>query len=242
MNNNLTTDLNARLSPQEFMTEIASVDYLHKAVPGFMKTQAAQAYPKFCLTGEMISSLGVLRIVIEDPTVINPETISVKFRLTGILDTKTGEMVGQDASAKGRPLEAGMSWLKGFKSNPGVLLTPETLAPEAWDALVQYAAFYEEVGSEAFYNEYTTRRLYLSPLSPVAQFQFLLQTRLNLSGQTQYSVGITSEGFSKGAFTVLGSGVTSSTSVEELVAIPVPAAAAKLQAPATARNGKAIPF
>jgi hypothetical protein len=241
MKNTLTTDLNARLSPQLFLAEVASVDYLHKALPAFLKKQAAQGYPKFCLTGEMISSLGVVRIVIEDPTVINSESISVKFRLTGILDTKTGEMIGQDASARGQSLEAGTAWLKGFKSNPGVLLTPESLAPEAWGALVQYAEFFNEVGSDAFYNEYTTRRLYLSPLSPTAQFQFLLQTRLNLSAQTQYSIGITSEGFSKGAFTVLGSGVSSASSVEELVAIPVPAAAQKLVTVAP-QSGKPVAF
>lgn len=232
-----TTDLNQVLSPVDFMQDIAECSEIRNQIPLLFENQAIEeASPMFYLTGPQISSEGLMRIVILDPTVNsvdaqgNPTSISVKLKLTGIMEVKTGHMIPQEAGAGGRPLANGCEWLRGFTLNPALLITPQTLAPEAWAPLVEYAARFKEMGPDAFYNENARDRLYLSPVADASVFWFNLQTRLDLSGKSTYSVGITSVAFHPGSFSVLGAGVRPATHVATPPARTAPAAPSPIKA------------
>jgi hypothetical protein len=213
----LTTDLNVRLSPFELIQELAEEPELRNQLPLLFEEQAVRKCPKFYLTGEQVGEQALMRIVIEDPTVV-PGGISVKFRLTGIMHQESGEMVPQNRSQRGMGLGQGQAWMKGFKSNPGIILTPQHLSPEGYGALEEYANFYASVGRDAFYNEHSGNRLFLAALDPSAQFQFYIQVRTNPTNGG-YALGITGESFKIGSFGILGTGVTQATELEEYVEI-----------------------
>lgn len=217
----MTTQVN-QAATEQFISYLYSDENLHQAlfsIPEVFIQQGRDAAETFFVDTNLMSrraytredgSHDLIRIVLEEPKAVEDGVI-VKFRLSGLMDTESGEC---------RPMGAGTelgdteTWLRGFRST-NVLFTPESveagIITEAdYAALEQYAEMWAEICEEegtadAMYTKENARkRLWLVASNDEGLFTFDMELRQNPNNGDQV-VGITNIAFSD--LHVIGAGV-----------------------------------
>lgn len=218
----MTTQVNAAATEQ-FIAYLYSDETLHQAlftIPEVFVQQGRDAAEQFFVDNTLLSrrayaredgATDLIRIVLEEPKLAD-EGVVVKFRLSGIMDTNSGDLRPHGASSEMGDTE---TWLRGFRST-NVLFTPESveagIITEAdYAALESYAEMWAEIceeegSSDAMYTSDNARkRLWLVSTNDDGLFTFDMVLRQNpQSGEPV--VGITNIAFSD--LHVIGSGVT----------------------------------
>lgn len=221
------TRSSSELSPQEFIrmldSEVGTKQHLAAYMPEFFWQQAVAGCSHFIVPTEMIQDR-LVNIVLEQPTQINDSTVSIKFRLSALMDNQTFNFV--PLSKNNQNVNAG--WLSGFRSLSIDLgddvVAKGYLTSEEIDYLKIHAEFYNRVGNEAYSKdrEYTKTRPYLSNVEGKSgEFLFLCDVRLRpLNNEEKIqieagaheddfqaareSIGIILKGWTPGAFRLIG--------------------------------------
>jgi hypothetical protein len=207
---------------ESFISYLYSDENLHEAlftIPEIFIQQGRDAAESFFVDSSLLSkrayaredgSNDLIRIVLEEPK-LTDEGVIVKFRLSGLMNTESGEL---RPMAAGNTMADNETWLRGFRST-NVLFTPESvdagIITEAdYAALENYAEMWAEICEEegtadAMYtSENAKKRLWLVSSNDDALFTFDLVLRQN-PNNGDHVVGITNVAFSD--LHIIGAGV-----------------------------------
>lgn len=222
------TRSSSELSPQDFIKmlddQVGTKKHLAGFMPEFFWQQAVEGCSHFIVPTEMIQDR-LLNIVLEQPIQVNESTVSIKFRLSAMMDRQTYNFV--PLSKNNQNINA--VWLAGFRSLSIDLgedvVSNGYLTSEEIGYLKTHAEFYQRVGNEAYSKdkEYTRIRPYLSNVEGKAgEFLFLCDVRLRpLNNEEKLqiaagnaveddfqekreSIGIVLKGWTPGAFRLIG--------------------------------------
>lgn len=217
----------ASATTEQFIAYLYSDESLHEAlftIPEVFVQQGRDAAESFFVDNTLMSrrayaredgSHDLLRIVLEEPK-LTEDGVIVKFRLSGVMDTNTGELRAHGANNQMADTE---TWLRGFRST-NVLFSPESveaglISEQDYAALENYADMWAEIceeegTSDAMYtSENARKRLWLVATNEDGLLTFDMELRQNPNNGDSV-VGITNIAFSD--LHIIGSGVTQAPS------------------------------
>jgi hypothetical protein len=152
----------------------------------------------------------LIRIVLEDPKIHDESLVSVKFRLSGLMDPDSGELIPMSK----RSTADGGEWLKGFRSNRIGFTQAEVdsglISQEDFNNIISYAHMWAEISEEegvnAMYSkEHAKKRLWLVASDEDALLTFEIELRTNPQDDST-AVGMTNVRFRN--LHVIGVGTT----------------------------------